>query len=151
MKAWIVRYSRGIRPAYEADLEAFRAMAVGTVLEVTARVVRNPKNHRRFFALVKLVREAYADASTDGVPHPYSTEKGALHGIKLAAGHVDWVPNPQTGEMIPVPASISFDALDEVGFQEFFSRAIDGVIAHLTPDRTREDVEQFILEVARFG
>lgn len=43
---------------------------------------------------------------------------------KIGAGFVDWLPGPLGGGVIPVPKSISYTKLDEVGMREFHEACI---------------------------
>ena len=69
---------------------------------------------------------------------------------KLAAGHVDWIPRPDTGELVPRPKSISFESMDQGVFDEFYENAIRGVLRFIVPKMTRMDLEQAIEMVANY-
>lgn len=132
----VARVGASLRPCYEEDAQVLSKMPEGTCYRVTYKRVRNLAHHRKFFVgLVRLVKEH----------HPvYDTEDKALLAIKLAAGHCDFFPNPTTGELVPVPKSISFDGMDQDDFDEFYEKAIQGVLDHLLPEFTRGDAERTI-------
>jgi hypothetical protein len=67
-----------------------------------------------------------------------------------AAGHVDFVPHPETGELIAVPKSISFANMDQPAFDEFYERAVSGVIAYVCPHMTRVGLDEAIEMVGQF-
>lgn len=100
---------------------------------------RNAAHHRKFFSLVNWVAANHA---------VYDTTAKALDAVKLATGHVAWVPHPETGEVIPIPKSISFDNMGQDEFDVFYSDAIGAVLAHLAPDI--ENYDEFVAEVARY-
>lgn len=102
---------------------------------------RNIAHHRKFFSLVQAVVEN---------SEVYDTRDKALDAIKLAAGHVDWIPRPDTGELVPRPKSISFESMDQGVFDEFYENAIRGVLRFIVPKMTRMDLEQAIEMVANY-
>lgn len=113
----------------------------GESLRLSYSQPRNLGHHKKFFALVQAVTES---------SEIYDTVDKALVGIKLAAGHVDFVPHPETGELTPVPKSISFQNMDQPAFEEFYERAVSGVIAYICPHMNRMDLDEAIEMVGQF-
>ena len=110
----LVRTPGGLKAADDAAIEALRRVAQGEVVRVELRKVRNPQFHRKFFALLQLVRD-----STDAWP----TTESLLAGLKLEMGHADQY-QARDGQTIMVPRSISFGSMDEIEFAEFYERAL---------------------------
>lgn len=81
---------------------------------VSVRRPRNPDHHRLLFALLNLVVE-----STDKWPDVDTL----LHDLKLATGLVEKHVNGITGEIVVRPQSISFAAMDQKRFRQWFDRA----------------------------
>lgn len=135
----------GWTAADQQRLERMRArlkkMRPGDSMILSCKQPRNIKHHRKLFSLVRAVVEN---------SEVYETEEMALDAIKLAAGHVDWIPHPQTGELVPRPKSISFEAMDQVIFDEFYENAIRGVLRWIVPQMTRMDLDQAVEMVARY-
>lgn len=96
------------------------------VIEVKAR--RNPKHHRLLFAILKVMVEH--SASFD------STEQ-ALVALKIATGEVDVHVN-ERGRAFFVPRSISWGAMDQTRFKQFFDRAVHVITRRWMPPGTRE-------------
>lgn len=113
----------------------------GQMLKLSYSQPRNLGHHKKFFALVQAVAEN---------SEIYDTPDKALIAVKLAAGHADFVPHPQTGELVAVPKSISFAALSQGEFEEFYERAVAGVIAHICPHMTRMDLDEAVEMVGQF-
>jgi hypothetical protein len=113
----------------------------GAMLKLSYSQPRNLGHHRKFFALVQAVAEN---------SEIYDTTDKALVAVKLAAGHVDFVPHPETGELTAVPKSIAFQNMDQAAFDEFYERAVAGVIAHICPHMTRMDLDEAVEMVGRF-
>ncbi|MGV6875882.1 hypothetical protein ACUSIJ_24755 [Pseudochelatococcus sp. B33] len=81
---------------------------------VTLRRARNPKHHRLLFAALRKVVD-----NTDRWP----SEDVLLDELKLATGLAEVRVNLLTGKPYAVPASISFAAMDQTRFGEWFARA----------------------------
>lgn len=110
----LVRTPGGLKAADDAAIEALRRVAQGEVVRVELRKVRNPQFHRKFFALLQLVRD-----STDAWP----TTESLLAALKLEMGHADQ-HQARDGQVLMVPRSISFGSMDEIEFAEFYERAL---------------------------
>ena len=110
----LVRTVSGFKAADDAAVEAMRKLAQGEVVRVELRRPRNPQFHRKFFALLQLVRD-----STDAWP----TVEALLVALKFEMGHVDRF-RLSTGDEVQVPRSISFGSMDDHEFTSFYERAL---------------------------
>ena len=142
MKCVLIRTQRGLRGATPADDEAYRrfrrrleVMRDGEYMRLEASRPRNGKHHRLFMALVQLVTE---NSET------YDTVPKALIAIKLAAGYFDAHADPRTGEIIPVPQSISYDAMEQDVFEAFYSAALDGILQVILPTIDRATADRLL-------
>ena len=84
------------------------------MVRVELRKVRNPQFHRKFFALLQLVRD-----STDA----WATTEALLADLKVEMGHCDEF-RLRGGQTVMVPKSISFGSMDDMEFTSFFERAL---------------------------
>ena len=114
MELVLVKRLRNLLPADEPSAEAVRRLAEGEVIRATVRRPRNPQFHRKFFALLQLVRD-----STDAWP----TVEALLVALKFEMGHVDRF-RLSTGDEVQVPRSISFGSMDDHEFTSFYERAL---------------------------
>lgn len=142
MKAMLLKTEKGLRGATSADHEAwtkFRRglenMKPGTWLRMEWARPRHGKHHRKFFALLQLV----ADNS-----EVYDTAEKALVAVKLVTGHFDLMVHPETGEILQIPRSISYDSMEQDEFDAFYSAAIDAVLRHILPTMDRERADQLV-------
>lgn len=142
LKAMLLRTDNGLRGATPADQEAYakfrrrlEVMKPGAWLRLEWSSPRNGPHHRKFMALVQLVTE---NSET------YDTVAKALVAIKLAAGYFDPAVDPRTGEIVPVPQSISYDAMDQDAFEAFYSAALDGVLQVVLPKMDRETADRLL-------
>ncbi|PLC06383.1 hypothetical protein CY658_04940 [Variovorax sp. RO1] len=131
MKAILIRTPGGLRGSTPADQDAWskfrrklETMKPGKWLRVEFSSPRNGRHHRKLMALLQLVAE---NSET------YNTVEKALVAVKLVTGHFDLMADPKTGEIVQVPKSVSYEAMDQEGFDVFYSAAIDGVLQHILP------------------
>lgn len=136
---------RGWTEEDQKALEKMRAkvkrLPAGDHMILSYRVNRSLPHHRKFFSLVQAVVEN---------SEIYDTRDKALDAIKIAAGHVDWIPNPTTGELVPVPKSISFEKMDQVVFDSFYEAAVRGTLRWIVPHMTGMDLDRAIEMVGSY-
>ena len=142
MKAYCVKHQDKLYGVTESDQAAYdqlkskiKGMVDGDVIRLEWATPRNPKHHRKFFALVNLITRN---------SEIYRTVEQALVAIKLASGHLDPVIDPRTGEIIQIPRSISYDAMSQEDFEAFFNSALDGIVEHILTHLDRDQAEEII-------
>ena len=91
---------------------------------VTIRVPRNIRHHRLAWALAQKLAE--------NCDHLHDRED-AMDYLKIKARHVKMMIDPRTGRLHMVPKSISFAALDQVGFNKLFDRFITVICEDILP------------------
>lgn len=111
----------GLFPVDEEGADLVGKIKVGKEVGCDVIQRRNPKHHRLFFAIVKFL-QLHSDRF-DETPIPKIKD-----AIKLATGLADTFIDAQTGQTYYVLRSISFAAMDQGAFNEFFDDAC-GVIA----------------------
>lgn len=91
---------------------------------VTIKVSRDRSSpqHRLFFAVLTYVA---------GATH-WETPERLLVALKIRLGRYEPMALP-SGKMVPVPDSISFAAMDQEQFAEFFDQAIEVICADVLP------------------
>ncbi len=131
-----------LAPADEQSRETIGHWKHGQGVRATVRRMRNIKFHRRFFALLTVIAEN---------SEVYDNTDKALIAVKLASGHVDWVMNPETAELVPVPKSISFVSMDEDEFSRFYDNALTAVLKHILPAMNRVSLDRAVEMVSGFA
>jgi len=142
MKAMLIKSPAGLRGSTPADQELWakfkrklETMKHGSWLRMEWSSPRNGPHHRKFMALLHLVTE---NSET------YNTIPKALIAVKLAAGYFDPATDPRTGEIVPIPHSISYDAMGQEDFDAFYSAALDGVLQVILPTMSRETADKLM-------
>ncbi len=138
MKAYFEKTLAGLRPWDDRAQDFLRKIKPGKVVEVEIKRARNPGHHRKYWALINLVW-----TNQDRYP-----TKEALHyALKIAVGHVEWVPYPD-GQSFPMPKKTNFGAMDQDQFEEFYSQCIDKIMAHFLPGVTEAELRSELLSFA---
>jgi hypothetical protein len=142
VKAVLLKTARGLHGSTPADQDAWakfkrrlETMKVGTWMRFEWSSPRNGKHHRKLFALLQMIAE---NSET------YNTTEKALVAVKLCTGHFDLMADPETGEIIKIAKSISFEAMGQEDFEKFYSAAVDGVLAYILPQMDRETCEKLV-------
>jgi hypothetical protein len=142
LKAILIKTERGLRGDTPADQEAWakfrrklETLQPGAFMRLEWSTPRNGKHHRKFMALLKLITE---NSET------YDTIDKALVAVKLAAGFFDPHVDPTTGEVTKVCHSISYDAMPQEDFDNFYNAAINGVLACILPQFDRKTMDRLL-------
>jgi hypothetical protein len=133
----LVREGTKLAAADPISAELIAGIKHRETITATIRRQRNPKHHRMWWALVGAI-----------YPHQsvYATAQELNTAIKIAVGHFD---SGKTIDGIPwvSPRSISYAAMDQNAFSEFFDRAVEIVLTRIVPNLEREDLEAQIQEI----
>jgi len=142
MKAVLIRTPTGMRGATPDDQTAWakfkrklETMKPGGWMRFEWSTPRNGPHHRKFMALVTLVTEN---------SEVYPTKEKALVAIKLAAAYFDPHIDPRTGEITNQVRSIAYDAMDQEEFEQFYSAALDGILAVILPQMDRDTADRLL-------
>lgn len=105
---------------------------------LSARRPRSVQQHKFLFALLRKITE-----NTDR----WADEETLLDDLKLATGLFETRISAITGLPYPVPASISFAAMDGDRFDKWFRKAIDVLareVLHVLPEALRAEIEDML-------
>lgn len=120
----------GFFPVDEEGAELMHSVKpVGRDVSMEVIQRRNPKHHRLAFAIFKFL-QYHSDTFHDV---PIDRIKDA---VKLATGLVDTFVKQDTGEAYYVLKSISFAAMDQTKFNEFFDAAVKVIAERYMPEGT---------------
>ena len=136
---YLRRVPQGFVPDTDKDRDAIARFKLGEVTKAEVTKPRNYEHHKKFMALCQLISE-----NSD----VYDTVKKALTGLKIATGHVEFVADPRSGELVAVPNSISYEAMDQIAFAEWYEDAVRAACKYMVPQMNRMDVEQALEMVA---
>lgn len=148
MKLHVTKTQLGhLVPADRESKEALQKIEAGEYLTADIKRPRNERYHRLFFALLTMVHDNLTDEQQDKWP----TVERLLIEIKLQTGYFDMAESV-TGKMYPITKSISFAAMDDGEFDQFFGKAISVVCRYILPGVTdaqlREALDQELSQYA---
>lgn len=129
---------RCLIPVDEVAEEEVAALPNGKQLRAEIVVPRNGKLHRKAFVLLSKV-----------FPHTnYPNQERLRAAMTIGAGYVDETIDPYSGKAMWYPKSWSFENMDDIEFQQLYSRLID-VAIRIVPNSKRADWEQAVEEIVR--
>lgn len=115
MEFWVERLGGVLHPADQESVEEFAKLPTGKAVRAKIERPRNPSFHRLYFALCARI------ANAKGVPTENISDV-----LKIATGHVTILKTRSYGE-VHVPKSISFAAMDDLAFRDFFERCVQTI------------------------
>jgi hypothetical protein len=137
MDIFLTRTLNGLLPADEEAKQACKRWKLGETLKCSVRKPRDYTNHKRYFALLNLTFENQ---------DKYTSFEHFRKAVQIAAGHVDELITLE-GELVFIPKSIAYDALDEMEFSKVMGETMT-VCARILGDLELHELER---EVARYA
>jgi hypothetical protein len=137
MDIFLTKTLSGLAASDEEAKQALKRWKVGETLKCSVRKPRSYKNHKHYFALLNLTSENQ---------DRYTSFEHFRKAVQIAAGHVDELITLE-GEVVLIPKSIAYDALDEMEFGKVFGETMT-VCAKILGDLDLRELEN---EVARFA
>lgn len=153
MDVYFTKGPRGsLLPLDDEQAELMEKIPQSAMVKVSVTQVRNPKFHRKYFALMGYAYAMWQDAQ------PAREYKGNQvvtsferfrDEVTILSGHNEAVFSV-TGELRLQAKSISFAKMDEMSFERFYSNTIDVLLQkvlhsdRLTPEKMRAYVDQVI-------
>lgn len=135
------------------DAEQLKAVPTDRPVKVKVTVPRNPKFHRKYFALLSVVYDYMGDALREemGV---WSIEQ-MRQRMKIELGlYTLWIvgknaPLPE-GTPVYIPDSIAFDSMDEADFEKLFKATVTLALGKYLRAQTEESLMRLVDNVLRF-
>ena len=132
MEVYLKRTQSGLVALYDSDNESLRKLRIGDEVKGVLIKPRNYNFHKKFFALLNMAFENQDKYNSFDVFRAIMIMKSGFY-IEV-----------QTDKgLVFLPKSISFAKMDEVEFQDLYSRMVDQVIKLL--ECTEKDIEENIV------
>lgn len=136
MKGVFKKDLRSLRPMDQQAEDILRKLKPDDMVTVEVRKPRCLGHHRLYWTLMQMV--------ADNMDGHYSAEV-VSDVVKVRAGHVTPVRTAR-GEVF-IPKSISFAAMDQHAFNEFFDRALAVVTTDILPGVDSETLRQEVMSM----
>lgn len=137
-KGYFAKHIGSLRPADENAEAIMRTIAMGECVEVAVQRKRNPRHHRKLFALLGIVVD-----NTDGRWPNAST---LLEDLKMAIGLFEKRVSIG-GRVYHVPKSISFASMDQAEFSLAYDQMVDVIVTRIIPGLNRDELEREVMEI----
>lgn len=143
VKLAVKKVNGGLWPATDRDEDQLAKIPQGDYLSMTFKKMRNPKQHRLYWGLIKTVYE--------NLPHEFDGRYlniDAFHReVKYLSGAVDTIEAIDGTTVVSI-RSIAFGEMSENDFVDFFAKAIEVIAAYFMPEvSTLPDAAKWIDEV----
>lgn len=132
MKLFVKNTLSGLVPLYPADLEEKKRLKLGAEYEVEIKHPRNIGFHKKFFALVNIGHQ------NTSLEMPFETYR---RYVIMKAGYFK-VYNTGKGSYYEAE-SISFANMDQIQFEEVYSRVLDIIIKDLGV--SKDEIEETLI------
>lgn len=136
MDIFLTKTLNGLVASDEEGKQAMKRWKIGETLKCSVKKPRDYTNHKRYFALLNL---------TFANQERYISFEHFRRAVQIAAGHVDELITLD-GEVVLIPKSIAYDALDEMEFCKVFGEAMTvcaKILGDLDLDHLRNEVERY--------
>jgi hypothetical protein len=146
----VKRPNGSFMPAYPLDAEKAKRFVTGEIVQAKVTKPRNPKFHRKFFALLNVGFDYWT---------PEAEYKGRVveknmdrfrEEVTILAGYYDVVAS--LGGSVRLKAkSIAFANMEEDEFERLYSAVINVILQKVLTTWTREDLDDVVDQVLRFA
>lgn len=134
----------GLVPLYDSDLELKKRLRIGSVVRCKVSNPRNYEHHKKFFALVRLTFENLPALLVQ--KWNIRNEQDMLRRFKRDLGYFTNTIN-EYGEREIEYLSISFAAMQQFEFEQFYNQCIDLVLFKYIRGIDKQDL---ITEIENF-
>ena len=149
MKLFLIKSKTGtLAPVHDDDREKLKKWPAGEMLQCSVTVPRNVGFHRKYFAMLQLVFDNLPETKwkVGNNKVEIRTVDELLWHVKFQAGHYEQKMT-LGGKIVYEPKSISFAAMDDESFQEFYQRSLDVICKYFLPlsEKEREEFEKHLI------
>src|SRR5690625_4308292 len=141
MKIFVKNTSSGLIPMNDQDYENKRKLKIGEVYQVSVKLARNYRFHKKYFALINLAWEYLNEKQTE----MFKTMDVFRKTIEVSSGHCERIYSIRKKEWFDIPKSISFDKMSEDEFSELYSSVLDTLLKMVFFDMDEKQVENELL------
>ena len=140
MKITVLCTANGLVPFGDEAYENKKHLHIGKTYECDVKIVRNYKFLKKAFALLNAAWSLMDERQQAG----WRSKEGFRNYLTVASGHYEVYFNPRLQEFVELPASWSFDKMDEATFSALYDRMKDVIFAVLGSKVTEEVFEKVL-------
>lgn len=141
-----------LQPVTAADVDALSKIKTGDVVLVEFRKPRNYEFHKRFFSLLSFAFEHWEPEAMEFKGQKVGKNLDVFRGwVICQAGYYDLAITPD-GKVKADPKSISFAKMDEIEFEELYSKTIDVILRCVLKNyKDRDELESVLMQVMSYA
>lgn len=139
MKLFLYNADGYLRPLYEEDADEKKKLKRGSVYLAEIKEARNVAFNRKFRKLIRLSFEYLPERQREGF---HDDPDKWCDYVTVLAGHCEMFYSPQYKIWIQIPASLSFEKMDELEFQEFYDRVYTEIFKIIGPLVSEEEFKE---------
>ena len=123
MKVSLLNTACGLIPCYDDDFDGKSRLKVGEYYTAEFKLIRNPKFHRKYFALIGVAWEYVPESQQESL---YKNSKDKFRKtLQMAAGYSETIYSIETNSFVDVPLSIAYEQLDNLEFETLYSNVLN--------------------------
>lgn len=140
----------GLVPFGEEAEAWFNKQPIGSAMHGTITKIRNPRFHRKFFAMLNVAFKNYEWPKVETNYGRVTVSFDLFRDFVICkAGHYEAALTP-LGEVRVRPKSIAWDQMDEDEFQKLYSDVLDHILMNYLDRWTGHDMEAAIQRMYGF-
>lgn len=152
MEVALIKTMSGMLPADPQTEEWYSKVKVGSMVHSDFKKSRNPKFHRKAFALLNTAFQYWDPGEINSqFGTPQKNFDQFRSDITILAGFFDVVIRIDGSTRI-VPKSISFSNMDDTEFEKWYNAVINVIIARIPvlKDMSKDEVNNLVEQVLNF-
>lgn len=148
----LVKTHNGYVPSCEQDQEIFSSHKLGAVIHADFKKMRNPKFHRKFFALLNLGFDSFEPVAIEGKHGPIEKNFEQFRAdVTILAGFYEQAYRLD-GTVRTNAKSISFGSMSEHEFNKLYSAVINVLLKNvLTHYKDADEVDCVVDQILSFN
>lgn len=147
----LIKTPTGLVPADDDSSETVKHWKQGELVRAKVSRVRNPKFHRKFFAMLDLGFDAWEPPAGLSYKQQVATKNRERFrkDVLVMAGFYTTTINLK-GEVRLEAESMSFGKMDEDRFNEVYSKVADVILQKVLTSYTRADLDRVVEQMMGF-
>lgn len=142
MEIQLVRTILGLQAYSDEDYEMLHSIPMGKVVKAKITMPRNPKFHRKFFALIRAAWDSLTEQQRKNIHSVECFREQLL----ITSGFSEPIYDINGNAFLERAKSISFSRMGEDEFDKVYSRVLDTILTLLTINNVSQDEFNNILQ-----
>lgn len=130
----------------EQSKKHLQKIKAGSVISCEVKKPRNIRFHRKYFALLNYSFECWNENLIDNSNANFDAFR---EEITIRSGHYTKTIK-FNGDVRYIAKSISFARMEELDFNELYSKTIDVILKHVLKNYTKDDLNNVVMDIIRF-